>query len=130
MAPVFSNVPIPLPSYSPSSIRGLALNAAVADLSAKGVLEPAPPSPGYYSCLFITSKVARGWRPVIDLSRLNRSVLVSHFHIGDSIDSSPVFLCGGLVGVSQSSGRLPSGISASGISSLPEVLRGGRSVSV
>ena len=52
------------------------------------------------------------------------------FSHGDSIDSSPVFLSGGLVGVSQSSRRLPSGTSASGISSLPEVLRGGRSVSV
>ena len=81
VAPVLSNVPIPLPSYFPSSIRGLTLNAAVADLSAKGVIEPAPPSPGYYSCLFVTPKVTGGWRPVIDLSRLNRTVLVSHFHM-------------------------------------------------
>ena len=81
VAPVLSNVPIPIPSYSPSSIRGLALNAVVADLSAKGAIEPAPPSPGYYSCLFVTPKVTGGWRPVIDLSHLNCSVLVSHFHI-------------------------------------------------
>ena len=81
VAPVLSNVPIPLPSYSPSSIQGLALNAAVADLSAKGAIGPAPPSPGYYSCLFVTPKVTGVWRPVIDLSRPNRSVLVSHFHM-------------------------------------------------
>ena len=81
VTPVFSNVPITLPSYSPSSIRGLALNAAVADLSAKGAIEPAPPSPGYYSCLFVTPKVTGGWQPVIDLSPLSRSVLVSHFHM-------------------------------------------------
>ena len=31
--------------------------------------------------LFVTSKVTGGWRPVIDLSRLNRSVRVSHFHM-------------------------------------------------
>ena len=76
-----SNVPIPLPSYSLSSIRGLALTAAVADLREKGAIELAPPSPGYYSCLFVTPKVTGGWRPVIDLSRLNWSVRVSHFHM-------------------------------------------------
>ena len=37
--------------------------------------------PGYYSRLFVTPKVTGGWRPVIDLSCLNRSVLVSHFHM-------------------------------------------------
>ena len=74
-------MPIPLPSYSPSSIRGLALSAAVADLCAEGAIELAPLSPGYYSCLFVTPKVTEGWRPVIDLSRLNRSVRVSHFHM-------------------------------------------------
>ena len=81
-APPLSDVPIPLPSYSPSSIRGLALTAAVADLREKGAIDAAPPpSPGYYSRLFVTPKVTGGWRPVIDLSRLNRSVRVSHFHM-------------------------------------------------
>ena len=60
---------------------GVALNAAVVDLRAKGAIEPAPSSPGYYSCLFVTPKVTGGWRPVIDLSRLNHSVLISHFHM-------------------------------------------------
>ena len=36
-----------------------------------GLLQPTVGSP----------KVSGGWRPVIDLSRLNRSVLVSHFHM-------------------------------------------------
>ena len=81
VSPVLSNVPIPLPSYSPSSIMGVALSAAVADLCTKGAIEPAPPSPGYYSHLFVTPKVTGGWRPEIDLSHLNRSVLVSHFHM-------------------------------------------------
>ena len=81
VTPPLSNVPIPLPSYSPSSIRELAPSAAVADLHAKGAIDPAPPSPGFYSRLFVTPKVTGGWRPVIDLSRLNRSVRVSHFHM-------------------------------------------------
>ena len=72
---------IPLPSYSRSSIRGVALAAAVVDLLEKGAVEPAPSSPGYYNRLFVTPKVTRGWRPVIDLSRINRVVAVSHFHM-------------------------------------------------
>ena len=40
-----------------------------------------PPSPGLYSRLFVTLKVTGGWRPVIDLSRLNSWVDVSHFHM-------------------------------------------------
>ena len=79
--PSLSQVLIPLPSYSSSSIRGIALSAVVADLLQKGAVEPAPSSPGYYSCLFVAPKVTGGWRPVIDLSRLNHSVLVSHFHM-------------------------------------------------
>ena len=52
------------------------------------------------------------------------------FSLGDSADGSPVSPSGGLVGVFRSSVRLPAGSSASDISPLPEVLRGGRSVSV
>ena len=77
--PPLSSTPIPLPSYSPSSIRGLALVAAVKDLLAKGAIEPASPGPGFYSCLFVTPKVTGGWRPVIDLSCLNSFIRLSHF---------------------------------------------------
>ena len=42
VTPPLSNVFIPPPSYSLSSIRGLALSAAVADLRAKGAIEQAP----------------------------------------------------------------------------------------
>ena len=79
--PPLSHVLLPLPSYSPSSIRGLALTAAVSDLLAKEAIELAPPLPGFYSRLFVTPKVTGGWRPVIDLSRLNGFVDVSHFHM-------------------------------------------------
>ena len=79
--PPLSSVPLPLPSYSPSSIRGLALTAAVSDLLAKEAIELALTSPGFYSCLFVTPKVTDGWCPVIDLSRLKGFVDVSHFHM-------------------------------------------------
>ena len=77
--PPLSHVPIPLPSYSPNSIRGLALSDAVSALVEKEAIEIAPPSPGFYSRLFVTPKVTGGWRPVIDLSRLNGWVELSSF---------------------------------------------------
>ena len=79
--PPLSSVPLPLPSYSPNSIRGLALSDAVSALVEKEAIEIAPPSPGFYSRLFVTPKVIGGWRPVIDLSHLNGWVDVSHFHM-------------------------------------------------
>ena len=79
--PLLSPVPIPLPSYSPTSIKGIALQAEVADLRAKGAVEPAPSGPGFYSRHFVIPKVTGGWQPIIDLSRLNRSFLVSSFHM-------------------------------------------------
>ena len=123
--PPLSSIPLPLPSYSPSSIRGLALVDAVSDLVAKEAIEPAPPMPGYYSHLFVTPKVTGGWRPVIDLSRLNGFVDVSHFHMETNTIRSPISQGRGLDGVSGSPRRLPPGSGTSIFSLVPEVLRGG-----
>ena len=46
-----------------------------------GAIEPASSEPSFYSRLFITTTVTGGWRPVIDLFRLNRFVQLSHFHM-------------------------------------------------
>ena len=37
-------------------------------LRLKGAVEPASPSPGYYSRMFVVTKASGGWRPIIDLS--------------------------------------------------------------
>ena len=79
--PPQSSTPIPLLNYSLSSIRGLALVAAVKDLISKGAIEPASPSPGFYSRFFVTPKVTGGWQSVIDLSCLNRFIRLSHFRM-------------------------------------------------
>ena len=79
--PPLSSTPIPLPSYTPSSIRGMALAAAVKDLLSKGAIEPSSSGPGFYSRLFVTPKVTGSWRPVIDLSFLNQFVRLSHFRM-------------------------------------------------
>ena len=83
--PPLSPVPLPLPSNSPTSVRGLALSAAVTDLHTKDAIESASLEPGFYSRLFVTPKVTGGWRPVIDLSRLNHFVRLSPFRMEASL---------------------------------------------
>ena len=71
-----------MPSYSPTSIKGAALEEVTFGLVVKVAVELAPlPSPGFYSRLFVVWKTSGSWRPVIDLSHLNRFVDVSPFQM-------------------------------------------------
>ena len=71
-----------MPSYIPSSTKGVAFGEVTQALIAKGAVELASlPSPGFYSRLFVVWKTSGSWRPVIDLSTLNRFVDVSHFQM-------------------------------------------------
>ena len=80
--PPLSTEPIPMPSYAPTSIKGAALEEITLTLIAKGAVELAPlPSLGFYSRLFVLWKTSGSWRPVIDLSLVNRFVDVSHFRM-------------------------------------------------
>ena len=80
--PPLSPVPIPIPSYNPLSTKGVALEKVTLGLVTKGAVEFAPlPSLGFYSRLFVVWKTSGSWRPVIDLSTLNRFVDVSHFQM-------------------------------------------------
>ena len=80
--PPLSNVPIPMPSSSPTSIKGAALEEVTLGLIAMGAVGLAPlTSPGFYSHLFVVWKTSRSWRPVIDLSHLIRFVDVSPFQM-------------------------------------------------
>ena len=77
-----STAPIPMPSYTPTSIKGAALEEVTLGLVVKGAVELAPlPSPGFYSRLFVVWKTSGSWRLVIDLSHLNRFVDVSPFQM-------------------------------------------------
>ena len=71
----------PPSQLQPQFHQGLALSDAVSALVEKEAIEIAPPSPGFYSRLFVTPKVTGGWRPVIDLSRLNGWVELSSFRM-------------------------------------------------
>ena len=80
--PPLSRAPISLPSYHPSSIKGVALRDCSQALVAKSAVELAPlPSLGFYSRLFVVWKTSGSWRPVIDLSTLNLFVDVVHFRM-------------------------------------------------
>ena len=77
--PPLAAEPIPFPSYSPTSIKGKALEE-VQSLVEKGAVELAPlPSPGFYSRVFVVMKASGSWRPVIDLSTLNLRVRKTPF---------------------------------------------------
>ena len=80
--PPLSNVPIPMPSYSPTSIKGATLEEVTLGLIDKDAVELASlTSPGFYSRLFVVWKTSGSWRPVIDLSHLIRYVDVSPFQM-------------------------------------------------
>ena len=80
LGPPLSNQPLPMPSYSPSSIRGKALEEEFHHLL-KRAIEHAPQSPGFYSPLFVVQKDSGAWRPIIDLSTLNTYIVSQHFHM-------------------------------------------------
>ena len=78
--PPVSQEPIPMPSYAPMSTKGVALGEVTRALISKGAVELAPlPFPGFYSRLFVVWKTSESWRPVIDLSHLNRFLASSPF---------------------------------------------------
>ena len=118
-APPLSNVPIPMPSYSPTSIKGAALEQVTLGFIAKGAVELVPlPSPGFYSCLFVVWKPSGSWRSVIDLSHLNRFVDVSPFQM-ETIQSVLLSVRqGGLDGLHRSAGSVSSSAGSSNFSSL------------
>ena len=81
--PPLAAEPIPFPSYSPTSIRGKALEKEVQSLVEKGAIELAPlPSPGFYCRVFVNfvvMKASGSWRPVIDLATFNLRVRKTPF---------------------------------------------------
>ena len=79
--PPLSDQPLPMPSYSPSSIRGKALEQEFQDLLRKQAIEQAPQTPGFYSRLVVVQKDSGAWRPIIDLSTLNTYIASQRFHM-------------------------------------------------
>lgn len=79
--PPLSRSPRQLVSYSTDSERGKALDLEITSLLDKFAVEEAPPNSGFYSRLFLVPKASGGFRPVIDLSLLNRHVTTTRFRM-------------------------------------------------
>ena len=78
--PPLSHTPVSFPTYRAGSPWAQALRQEIEVMLAKGALEIArDPGPGFYSRLFLVEKASGGWRPVIDLSRLNDFVQLTSF---------------------------------------------------
>ena len=60
MPPPLSPTPIFLDSYSPQSVKGRALDEEIQALRCKGAMEPAPPTPGFFSRMFVVTKAMGG----------------------------------------------------------------------
>ena len=81
----FHEQPALSPAPKPFSLPGahakrLALSEEIDSMLTKNALEEVDvSSPGFYSILFLTPKSSGGWRPVIDLSTLNRFVKTPKF---------------------------------------------------
>ena len=58
--PPLSETLIPMDSYTPHSIKGRALEGEIQALRSKGEVEPAPPTPGFYSRVFVITKATGG----------------------------------------------------------------------
>ena len=78
--PPLSRTPVSFPTYQAGFPRAQALGQEIEGMLAKGALEIArDPGPGFYSRLFLVEKASGGWRPVIDLSHLNKFVQLTPF---------------------------------------------------
>ena len=126
--PPLSDQPLPMPSYSPSSIRGKALEREFQDLLRKQAIEQAPQTPGFYSCLFVVQKDsgAPHHRPVHP-EHLHRIPAISH---GDSSVRPSFHSPRRLDDLLRSSGRVPPGSGPSGIASVSSLHHGRSLLSV
>ena len=97
--------PVPLPSYSLDSIKGNALHGEILSLLEKGVVELAPPSPGYCSRLGgIGLLEARNRSFRLELLHSSNSFQDGDQPVGSSCSSE-----GRLDGLHRLEGYLPSG---------------------
>ncbi|MEL7079379.1 MAG: reverse transcriptase domain-containing protein, partial [Cyanobacteria bacterium J06582_2] len=78
--PPLSEKPISLTAYQKGSERWVALGREVDSLLAKDAIELiTPTTPGFYARLFVVTKRTGGWRPVLDVSALNKYVALTKF---------------------------------------------------
>ena len=78
--PPLSQVPIDFPSYVGNKEKHAVLQKEVEDMLRKEAIETVEPAqPGFYNRLFLVPKSSGKWRPVLDVSRLNKFVKKTKF---------------------------------------------------
>ena len=79
-APPLALLPRDFPSYRGSREKFLALQKEAEEMLEKHAIEKVEDqSPGFYNRLFLVPKQGGKWRPVLDVSRLNKFVLKTKF---------------------------------------------------
>ena len=79
-SPPLSPKPIQFQSYQRNSERFKVLDSEIADIKEKQAIEEVlSPDPGFYSRMFVVPKASGGFRPVIDLSPLNKFIKTTKF---------------------------------------------------
>ena len=121
--PPLSDQTLPMPSYTPSSIRGKALEQEFHDLLRKQAIEQAPQTPGFYSRLFVVQKDSGAWCPIIDLSTPNTYIASQRFHMETPV-RPPFHSPRRLDDLLRSSGRIRLGSNPSGIASVSSLHHG------
>ena len=108
MQPPLSPTPIILDLYSPQSVKGRALEEEIPALLRKGAVEPASPTPGFYSRMFVVTN------PEPECGS-------DSFSDGDLSDGSALCLQERLDGLHRSEGCLPSDSNPPCVSQVPQV---------
>ena len=121
MPPSLSPTPIVLDSYSPQSVKGRALEEEIQALRRKGAVESAPPTPGFYSRMFVVTKATGGleadYRPVHPEPERGSD----SFSDGDILDGSSFCAEERLDGLHRSEGCFPSDSDPSCVSQVSQV---------
>ena len=110
-----SPTPIILDSYSPQSVKGRALEEEIQALRRKGAVEPAPPTPGFYSRMFVVTKANH--QPVHPEPECGSDSFLD----GDLSDGSGLCSVERLDGLHRSEGCLPSDPDPPCVSQVPQV---------
>ena len=77
--PSRSPPPLPCPSASLSEDQTATLDKEIEELLQKEAIEPISGPGGFYSPIFTIPKKDGGWRPIINLKRLNSFLSIFHF---------------------------------------------------